>query len=352
MKSWIVATLLLTAALCAQTGPASGSSTPSPAGATAAGITVVGDAPVNQGPAYSQQYCSGFITRAAISRSSFVLGSKESPHEDRFQQRSVLFLRGPGLAEGERYSVVRQISDPNHEDSSPDQRHKLASLGSLYEDVGQLTVHSIENGTAIATLDFACTAAIPGDLVVPFEERPQIVYRPPTPELGQFLGKLPRTTGQIVGARDFLALLGTGIVVYTDFGANKGAKPGDYLLITRGYSPDDLNKIDRASIGLPVGAEATAVNPAHVPPDRGNLMPNHVLGEMVVLNVTAEASAAIITSVVDELQLGDIVHLEGQEEGSEASAGGEACRNSALQRALVRAHLSHGCKGPGQAAAQ
>ena len=119
------------------------------------------------GPSYSQLYCSGFITRNSIPRSSFVLGSKESPHENRFAGGSILFLRGADLAPGSRYSLVRQIADPNREDSSPEQRSKLASLGGLYEDVGWRTVQWAESGTAVDSFDFSCGTAVPGDLVVP-----------------------------------------------------------------------------------------------------------------------------------------------------------------------------------------
>lgn len=104
MKKLIMAMTVLSAILLAQSGfSADVPHVPPPA----------------NGPNYSQLYCSGFITRHAISRATFVLGSKESPQEDRFPGRSVLFLRGPGLIEGQRYSLLRQVEDPNREDSSP-----------------------------------------------------------------------------------------------------------------------------------------------------------------------------------------------------------------------------------------
>src|SRR6266545_4279423 len=119
MKLRFMAILLLSAGLWAQSGPTAASLQPS-------------------GPKYSQLYCSGFITRA-----------KESPHADRFSGRETLFLRGSNLAAGNRYSIVRQVSDPNREDSSPEQRSRLAGLGDLYEDIGWVTVQTVENGTAI-----------------------------------------------------------------------------------------------------------------------------------------------------------------------------------------------------------
>lgn len=90
-------------------------------GQTMPGLAAPEAAPI-PGPTYSQIYCSGFITRAAVPRDSFVLGSKESPNEDRFQGRSTIFLRGPDLAVGTRYSLIRQVADPNRENSSLDQQ--------------------------------------------------------------------------------------------------------------------------------------------------------------------------------------------------------------------------------------
>ena len=345
MKQLLVATLLLSATLWAQSGPAS-------------------DAPDTSWPvhgtSYSQTYCSGFITRDAISRSSFVLGSKESPHEDRYQGRSLLFLRGPNLAQGQRYSLLRQVADPNHEDSSPEQRRKLESLGGLYEDVGWVTVRSVENGTAVASFDFSCGAATPGDLVVPFQERPAIAFRTTEPELATFRTGSAKLTGHIVGSRDFDSLFGNGQIVYTDFGTIKGAKPGEYLVVSRGYALGDLNKIDRASESLPIGAEPTAVNPAIRPPDAGRSMPVHILGELLVLNVSSESSTALITRTSAEMELGDVVQKEeAQDEDSERqdaqgnvarsqtttpAADDTACRPASRARRMLL--LSRGCKAP------
>jgi hypothetical protein len=345
MKPLIVAFTLLSAALVAPSMVSSAMVAQS--GPVAAAPAASSPVP---GPSYSDLYCSGFITRKAISRTTFVLGSKESPHADLFPGRSLLFLRGPALAQGERYSILRQVADPNREDSSPDQRKKLASLGDQYEDVGWVTVHSIKNGTAVASFDFSCGAAIPGDLIVPFKERPQIAFRRPEPELDTFRAHSAALKGHILGTPGFLGLLGNGLIVYTDFGAIKGAKPGDYLVISRGYAPEDLNKIDRISEWLPRGAEASAVNPVKTTPDMDHLMPDHILGELLVLSVSPESSTAIITRASAEMELGDVVQKEDGDSANEAAANTPANDSSAcppaslFRRALVFSHLSHGCK--------
>jgi hypothetical protein len=325
MKPLIVAMILLSATLLAQPGP-------------------VSDVPDASGPAYSQIYCSGFITRDAISRDNFVLGSKESPHEDRFPGRSQIFLRGPALAKGERYSILRQVEDPNREDSSPEQRSKLARLGALYEDVGWVTVESIQNGTAVATFDFSCGTAIPGDIVVPFQARPHFAYRQSEPTLSTFHpNNIAGLKGHILGSRDFVGLLGTGTVVYTDYGAVKGAKPGDYLVISRGYAPDDLNKVDRLSELLPRGLEGSAVHQAKVfSPEMDAMMPDHVLGELLVLNVSPDSSTAIITSATAEMELGDVVQSEEDTAAEQALNTPPPCHLLTRIRDIV-VHF-HDCK--------
>ncbi len=317
-----MAILLLSGALWAQSGPETWAQS-GPESQPAKGGQVGDPATASSqpsGPVYSQLYCSGFVTREAIPRSSLIMGSKESPNADRLSSRDTLFLRGRDLAPGNRYSIVRQVSDPNREDFTPEQRSRLDSLGDRYEDIGWLTVHTVENGTAIATFDFSCDAAIPGDILVPFQERPAFTYRSPEPPLDSFRFGSAAVTGHIVGARDFAGLLGTGLIVYTDFGSHKGAKPGDYLVISRGYHSHDLNKMDRASEHLPRGAEPSAVHRADVPGDAEKRMPNRILGELLVINVSEHASTAIVTRVSAEVELGDLVQLEGAEAVQAASA--------------------------------
>jgi hypothetical protein len=265
-----------------------------------------GSSPGN-GPSYSQMYCSGFVTREAIPRTNFIVGSKETPHEVLFPGRSVLFLGGPSLVEGQRYSVLRQVSDPNHEDSSPEQRKKLARLGQLYQEIGWVTVHSVDKGASVASFDFSCDPAIPGDIIVPFREKPTVAFRSTDAAVSSFAEDAKAPAGQILGSKDFVGLLGTGQVVYTDFGGAKGARPGDYLVILRGYSPGDLNRIDRASERLPKGSDATTVDQAQIPPGAEGRAPHRVLGEILVLSVTPESSTSVITRSFAEMELGDVV---------------------------------------------
>jgi len=295
MKLLIIAFTLLSGTLLAQSGPA-----PEPRAAASPA----------SGPNYSQMYCSGFVTRDSIPRTNFVVGSKESPHQDRFAGRSTLFLGGPALVEGQRYSLLRQVKDPNREDSSPEQSKKLAKTGALYHELGWVTVHSVQKDVSVASFDFSCDSASPGDIVVPYQEKPSISFRSTDDPIKPFLNASKAPKGHILAAKDFVGLLGNGQVVYTDFGTTMGIKPGDYLLVVRGYAPKDLNRIDRISERLPRGSEVTAVNPAKTKSEADASLPQHVLGEVLILNATSDSSTAIITRVFAEMELGDVVQQE------------------------------------------
>lgn len=323
----LIAIALLSGSLWAQSSPA---------------LDVPATPSKSNGPSYSQLYCAGFITRQSVPRTNFVVASKEAPHEDQYAGHSIVFLGGPGLVEGERYSLIRQVEDPNREDSSPEQRKNLGKLGRLYQDIGWVTVHSVQKGASIATFDFSCDTAVPGDILVPFHEKPEVRFRTIDPTVDSFRLASSGRTGHILGSKDFIGLLGSGTIVYTDFGSAKGAKPGDYLFVRRGYADNDLNRIDRLSEKLPTGIDMNAVNSTKISPNTRDQLPSHVLGEMLVLNVSAESSTVLITRSFAEIQLGDAVEDENLNTSGAATAGGQEvqpCSTVArVRRALYLGH--------------
>ncbi len=334
MKRLMVAITLLSGTLLAQSTPQSAQKLSVPPGSTPAYT-----------PSYSQLYCSGFVTRRAIPRTNFILGSKESPLADSFPGRATLFLGGPGLVEGQRYSILRQIVDPDRETSSPEQRDRLEKLGALYQEVGWVTVNSVMKGATIASFDFSCDAALRGDIIVPFQEKLPIAYRTVESPMDAFREPSAAAKGHILGARDFMGLLGTGQIVYTDFGNAKGVKTGDYLVVLRGYAPSDLNKIDRLSDVLPRGADAdfSVVNPAHIKADADSHIPQRVVGEMLVLNSNPVSSTAIITRSFAEMQLGDLIENEnGQSAIAAAKPPAQDCGLTSRIRHLLLLH-PHAC---------
>jgi hypothetical protein len=287
----------------------------------------------SKAPSATQMYCSGFISRHAMPRTNYVLASKDAPNTDQFVGRDTIFLGGNGLQEGQRYSIIRQVEDVNREDSSPEQRRNLAKLGKLYQEIGWVTVHEIRQGTAIASFDFSCDASVPGDIIVPFREKPDLHFRAVEPAVDLFHPVSAGPTGHILGGRDFVGLLGNGSIVYTDFGANKGVQPGDYLFVRRGYALKDLNKIDAASEGLPKGLDPDAVNQVQPSAKTDQKLPSRLLGEMMVLSVSNESSTALITRAFSEIQLGDAVQRE--DEGAASAESSEPASSQTHPCSLV-----------------
>lgn len=292
-------------------------------------------------PSTNQQYCAGFISRHEISRQNHIVASKDAPHEDQFGSHSAIFIAGPALQESGRYSILRETKDPNHEDYAPEQSRRLARLGRQYAEIGWVTVHAVHGGISVATFDFACDAAVPGDIVVPFEAKPEIPVREEDGPVNLFRPS-QGLTGHILGSKDSVGLLGTGSVVYVDYGSNRGAKVGEYLLIRRGYAVDDLNRIDRVSDELPRGDAPEAASPVKVTPGDQKKMPPQVLGELLLMDVRETASTGLIMRSFSEVQLGDGVETET------ANAAGAApeqhvapCTDSLWRRALF---LGHKCK--------
>ena len=260
-------------------------------------------------PGYTQMYCAGFVYHHTLSRKNFIVASKEAPHVDEFPLGETVFLGGPNLKAGERYSIVREVVDPNLEMISPEQEIRFKHLGHLYKEIGWVTVSSVQKGAAVAKIGFSCDPAVPGDIIIPFEEKPTPATREFDPPLDQFLPSTGGPRGHILGTKDFVDLLGRGNIVYLDFGANKGARPGDYLYIRRGYGDKELNKIDQASEMLPRGFDPGAVHQA--PLKSIKHLPSHVLGEVLVMSVTERSSTALIIRSAAEVQLGDVVESEG-----------------------------------------
>jgi len=126
----------------------------------------------------------------------------------------------------------------------------------------------------------------------------------------QALNGKGKAAREILAALDFLSILGSGHTVYTNFGSAKGAKLGDYLYVLRGYTAGDLNRIDRASERLPKGAEDTSYKPAKITEGAQAAAPLHVLGEVLVIDVTADSCTAVITRSFAEIGLGDLVQKE------------------------------------------
>ncbi len=261
-----------------------------------------------EGPTYSDLYCAGFITKQEIGRGNYVLGGVETPNQTQFAQDDILFLEGSGYQEGARYSIVREVKDPDRMPVFAGQAAAIAAVGQPYADLGRVRVIAIRGKNTIAQVEFSCNAIVPGDLLVPFQEKQRLTYRPKT-TLERFPAETA-VTARIVMAKDFDTIAATGHKFYINAGADKGLKVGDYIRVVRGYDPAKMDQVDALSYRY-TNSEDTQKNDIGLPVARLAELPRRVLAEAIVLNVTPTSATAMITLALESVNVGDTVELEG-----------------------------------------
>ncbi len=260
-------------------------------------------------PTYADMYCSGFITKQSLPAGNVVVGGLNTPDQTQFAQRDTVFLEGSGYQEGARYSIVRPLRDPNRMSIYPGQVATIAEAGQPYADLGHVRITELRGSTAVALVEFSCASIVPGDLAVPFQERPPVAYRPPAP-FDRFPAEAPGVTGRIIMAAEFDSIVAAGQKVYVNLGADKGVKPGDYFRVVRSYDPLRMDKVDALSYRMKQ-SEDTQKDRKDIPNARYAQLPRRAVGELIVLSVTPTSSTCMITLSPETVNVGDTVELEG-----------------------------------------
>ncbi len=215
-------------------------------------------------------YCTGFITAEEHAAKLWIAG-RETERET-LGEGDVVFLnqgRNHGLRAGDSFHVLRWTDPVLH----PSTREPL---GTLVRRMGRARVLIAHDSTSTAILEMSCEDILQGDELEPWHDipAPMLAAMPafdhldPTPTGGPM--------GQIVSARDGLASVGEGHVIYTDLGQHTGVTPGDVLLLYR---------------------------------ERHNGLPRIMLGQAVVLTVEPETSTAKIMTSSRESEIGDRVEI-------------------------------------------
>lgn len=261
-------------------------------------------------PTYSDIYCAGFVTKENIPNTNHILAGLGSPHGSRFAARDTVYLQGSGYAVGNQYAVIRKISDPNLEEVFPGERALLAKSGNEYAELGRIAITHIEKDVAVGVVEFSCQSMMPGDSLVPFHEKEMVKYKPKT--AFERYAPMGGTAGRIIEGKEFDQVLGTGQKVYVNIGANKGLHPGDYLRVTRNYDPKETGPVDVISLKTPY-ADDTAKDYAKLTTSDYKKLPYRGLGEILVLSVTPETATGMITLALEDIQVGDVVEVQGKQ---------------------------------------
>jgi hypothetical protein len=162
----------------------------------------------------------------------------------------------------------------------------MAKLGKPYEDVAQVKVTHVTPAGVVAHVTFSCEAAVPGDILVPFQPRPVPDYNVTAP-LDHFAPlDQGKTHGRIAASRNNFGFFGAGTVVYLNLGNQSGVQPGKRFRIYQVLAPDNFS----------------AFSSKRTPPE--------VVGEAVVLSVQSKSSVAMVVSSYREISSGDLVEAE------------------------------------------
>ena len=235
------------------------------------------------------------------------MAGSNSPEQAAYGDHGYIYLRGNEVQEGKEYLLLRHAQDPNKYQSFPGQLGMVSRMGELYQDLGRARVLYIRKKLAVAQVESSCAEVLPGDVAVPFQERPRPEFKQTNFE--QFAVPNGRTTGRVVMARDLDTLLGARRAVYLNIGEAQGVKPGDYFRITREYSSIASNPAESLPFYSP-SYDPVQKNPARFD-SRGQLheLPRRSVGELIVLNTTANTATALTTYVPEDVHLGDSVEM-------------------------------------------
>ena len=273
-----------------------------------------------QTPTAADIYCAGFLTKDRIPDANYVNGGLQTPTSTKFAKGELVYLAGTGYQAGQLYSIVREMRDVNEYEIYPGQRKVLAAAGRPYGEIGRVRIIDTRSHAAIGQVEYSCDPINPGDVAVPFVEKPPVAFHVPG-HFDRFAPANGKLSGRIVLGKDFDAILGTGMKLYMNMGSNQGVKVGDYFRVVRTYTATLRDPVDSLSFAAKT-SEDTQVRPPTFEANRftrtkgpnihvGDL-PRRAVGEVVVLNVTPTASSAMVVFALEDVLAGDTVELDEQ----------------------------------------
>ena len=276
-----------------------------------------------QTPTAADIYCAGFISKERIPDANYVNGGLQTPTSTKFEIGELVYLAGKSYQVGQLYSIVRELKDANQYEIYPGQRKLLAATGHPYGEIGRVRVVDMRSHSAIAQVVFSCDPINPGDVAVPFAERPPVPFHAPG-HFDRFAPPNGKLTGRIVLGKDFDDIVGTGMKVYMNMGSNQGVKVGDYFRVVRSYTATLRDPVDSLSF-MAQTSEDTQMRPPtfearffknnYLSSKSGpNIhvadLPRRAVGEVVVLSTTPTTASAMVVFALEDVYAGDTVELD------------------------------------------
>jgi hypothetical protein len=276
-----------------------------------------------QTPTYADLYCAGFISKNVLPDANFVAGGLHTPNTTKYANGDIVYLAGSGYQSGAQYTIVRELKDPNKHEVFAGQNAAIAAAGQPYSEVGRVRVIDTRSKEAIAQVEFSCDTIAPGDIAIPFAEKPAVSFHSPL-RFDRFAPPNGKLSGRIVLAKDFDTVMGTGMKVYMNVGSNQGVKVGDYFRTVRSYEADLKDPADSLSFRASTTEDTQKKSP-RVEPNLMNMtygkgptirvrdMPRRAVGEVVVIGVTPTTATGMIVFALEDVHVGDGVELDEQQ---------------------------------------
>jgi hypothetical protein len=245
----------------------------------------------------------------------------QTPTSTKFEIGELVYLAGSGYQAGQLYSIIRELRDVNEYEIYPGQKKVLAAAGRPYGEIGRVRVVDTRSHSAIAQVEFSCDPINPGDVAVPFVEKPPVSFHVPG-HFDRFAPANGKLSGRVVLGKDFDGVLGTGMKLYMNMGSNQGVKVGDYFRVVRSYEATLKDPVDSLSFKAqtsedtqmrPPTFEANGFTKTKGPNIHVRDLPRRGVGEVVVLNVTPTASSAMVVFALEDVYAGDTVELDEQQ---------------------------------------
>ncbi|MGA9354931.1 MAG: hypothetical protein WBV46_14670 [Terriglobales bacterium] len=274
-----------------------------------------------QTPTQADIYCAGFISKDKLPNAKYVNGGLESPTSTKFDNGELVYLTGKDYQPGSLYTIVRELRDVNEYEIYAGMRRLLNSIGHPYAEIGRVRILDTRAHSAVAEVEFSCDPINPGDVAVPFVEKPPVAFHVP----GHFDRYAPangKLTGRIVLGKDFDTILGAGVKLYLNVGSNQGVKAGDYFRVVRNYTSTLRDPVDSLSFKAQISEDTQVASPTfeanYLTKSKGpNIhvedLPRRAVGEIVVLSTTPTSSAAMVVFALEDVYAGDTVQLDPQE---------------------------------------
>jgi hypothetical protein len=205
---------------------------------------------------------------------------------------------------GDRYSVVRPESDPLEVNWFKWQAKLMKAMGTHYVDAGQLRIVNVQTKTAVAEITLSCDYMLRGDIVLPFQERPEPTFKDPS-AFDHFAPISGKPVAMIVQSKDYWQSAGEGITFYVNLGTERGVKVGDYFRIFRYQGT--LAELSPQTKGFQDRLYGFGSSPGRY---NWNDLPREVLGEGIVINVSRNSSTVFVTYSSADIYAGDYIEIE------------------------------------------